>query len=862
MDAGSGSRIRTAAANAARLRADTGDPCNPSPSVSMTIELSHPPHPSRRRPRSVPNNGFALAVFGALLIVGIWLAAFERVGADRAEALEGEFVKNSNLVLALEVQTTQRIRNLDRFLLLMRHQHEHAPPRVPLGELVAPAFDDDPGITLIAVLDEHGSPVESLINPSVRNSADRPPFVRHQQSASRDLMVGEPVFGRASARWIITLSRRVDKPDGSFGGIVVISMQPSYLTSLFENAALGDMDLMSLVLDNGITLARRRGTTSSFGENISSSQIMTDFADQQIGRFIGPGGLDGHRRVFSFRRLADYPVIATVGTSEEAALAPSHARASTYYLVVTLVSLVIGLVCTAGIVLLTRQRRVNQRLVEQASLLDEAQDAILVSDADHQLTYWNRSAERLYGWRADEVLGREVADVLYQGNRAAVDAAFDAVEANGSWLGELQPVARDGHRVVTQSRWSLVRDGQGAPLSILAIDTDMTERRQMEQQFYRAQRLESIGTLAGGIAHDLNNVLTPIMLASEILHERADDDDSRDLLQQITDSAQRGARMVGQVLSFTRGQEGNRGDVPVKPLVDDVARIARDTLPKNIGVVTTVQPSLPVIRGDATQFHQVLVNLCVNARDAMPGGGRLTIAAETVTLPAPGEPLLPGVTAGTYVVLQVDDTGIGIPASELDRIFDPFFTTKEPGKGTGLGLSTSLAIVRSAGGHIRVRSEPGHGTRFRVYLPAQKGAVAAAASVVEPPRPRGEGETILVVDDEPEILAIIQQVLTAAGYRVLVAANGMAGLAEYGRHQAQIALVVTDVMMPVLGGDQFVRDLVRANPGVRVVAMSGIASNETTMRSLGPQVVGFLSKPFTSPSLLRAVSEVLSTASA
>ncbi len=530
----------------------------------MTVEPPRASRATRRRTRIVPGGAIALAVFGALLIAGIWLTVVERVRTERKETLDSETSKNANLVLALEVQTNQRIRNIDHFLLLMRHQYEHAPPRVPLSELVAPGLIDTTGIALIAAIDDRGDPLDDLIIPAMSNAADRPAFLGHQQNDSRELMLGAPGLGRISGKRVITLTRRVDKPDGSFGGIVVISVEPSYFTSLFERTALGPMDVMSQVLENGITLARRRGDTTSFGENLAQAQLMTEYARNEVGNYIGPGGLDGHVRVFSYRKLADYPVIAAVGTSEAAALAPANRRAGTYYLVATLVSLAIGLVCSAGVVLLTRQQRVNRRLLEQASLLDEAQDAIVVSDVDHHITYWNRSAERLFGWPAAEVLGRGVADLLYSSNRDAVDAAFAAVEDTGTWLGELQPVAKDGRRVVTESRWTLVRDAGGAPLSVLTIDTDVTERRQLEQQFYRTQRLESIGTLAGGIAHDLNNVLTPIMLAGEILRERASDDDTRDLLQQIGESAQRGAEMVGRVLSFTRGQGGRRAEVAVQ----------------------------------------------------------------------------------------------------------------------------------------------------------------------------------------------------------------------------------------------------------------------------------------------------------
>ncbi len=839
-----------------REDADDGQ-AGTTPMTSHDGPSAGQPLAARRRPQAVSGGAVALAIFGAVLIAGIWLDIAVRVRTERAEAIATETSKNNNLALALEVQTNQRIRSIDQFLVLMRHQYETPPPRVPFAVLVAPALASEAGITLIAALDERGDVIEAYTDYAPTNATDRPMFQFHRQNRSRDLLVSPPVLGRISGKWVITLTRRVNKSDGSFGGLVVISVEPSYLMALFEKTALGPQDVVSQVLETGVTLARRRGDTTSFGEDIAGSQLMQEYARQPIGSYVGPGGVDGHVRVFSYRKLADYPVIATVGTSEAAALTPATARARSYRLLATLLSVAIGVVCASGMVLLARQQRVNRRLLEQAWLLDEAQDAIVVSDLDRRITYWNRSAERLYGWPAREVAGRAVTDLLYAADRSGVDAALAAVEQHGAWLGELQPVARDGRRVVAQSRWTLVRDADGAPLSILTIDTDMTERRQLEQQFYRAQRLESIGTLAGGIAHDLNNVLTPIMLANEILRAQATDDDTRYLLGQIGDSARRGAEMVGQVLSFARGQEGRRGEVQVQALVDGVARIARDTLPKNIEVLTRVAPAVPALVGDATQFQQVLLNLCVNARDAMPDGGRLAISADSMALPALGEPLLGDMAAGTYVVLQVEDTGEGIPQDALERIFDPFFTTKAPGKGTGLGLSTSLTIVRKHGGQIRVYSEPGRGTRFRVYLPAPGSTPTAAAPAIEQPLPRGHGETVLVVDDEPEIRTLTRHVLDTAGYRVLVAVNGADALAQYEQHRSEIAVVVTDMMMPVLGGDELLRALQQLNPAVRVIAVSGISANEAVARAAGPEGTTFLAKPFTAAALLQALHEVL-----
>ncbi len=832
------------------------EPLQASASTTADAPARRPLAP-RRRAGGVPGGAIALIVFGVVLLTGLWVTMTGRIHEERAEAVEAEFGRNTNLALALDVQTQQLIQGIDQFLVLMRHQAEHAPPRVPLTELVAPAFAGTRNITLMGVFDERGDVLESVSEFTATNAADRPMFQYHRDNPSRDLLVSPPVLGRISGRWVITFSRRVTRPDGRFGGMVLISLEPRYLTSLFEQTALGPLDVMTQTLESGITLALRRGPVTSFGSDISGSQLMREAAARRIGRYLDEGEQDGHRRIVAYRELSGYPVIAAVATSEAAALAPVELRARTYYTVGTLVSLAIALVCLVGAILLVRQQRANRRLTEQASLLDEAQDAIMVSGLDDRLTYWNRSAERLYGWPAHDVIGRTVADLLHAHDRAAVNAAITHAATTGTWVGELQPQARDGRRVITQSRWTLVRDARGEPMSLLTIDTDVTERRQLEQQFYRAQRLESIGTLAGGIAHDLNNVLQPIMLANEILYDQAKDDDTRDLLAKVGESARRGAEMVRQVLSFARGQDGRRVEVPVGPLIDDVVQIARDTLPKDIAISSAVEDGLPPLVGDPTQFHQVLLNLCVNARDAMPGGGRLHVSASAMSLPSLGEPLLRDAAAGPYVVIEVEDTGIGIPAGEIDRIFDPFFTTKAPGKGTGLGLSTSLTIVRNHGGQIRVYSEPGRGTRFRVYLPTPGAAPAAAPDATPQPIAAGDGRTVLFVDDEPAIRHVAKQALEGAGYRVLVATNGAEAVDIVTADPAAIDVVVTDMMMPVLGGEGLIRELRRRAPNVRIIAASGISSNEAQARDAGLPAGCFLSKPFTAGTLLQTLSDVL-----
>jgi PAS domain S-box-containing protein len=494
--------------------------------------------------------------------------------------------------------------------------------------------------------------------------------------------------------------------------------------------------------------------------------------------------------------------------------------------------------------MLARNERASHTLREQASLLDKAQDAILVTDLQRRLTYWNKSAERVYGWTAAEALGKTIGELLYPaGEPRDVVQAFDEVMKQGEWTGELQPQTKAARRVVIESRWTLVRDAAGVPRSILSINTDVTDRRQLEQQFYRAQRLESLGTLAGGIAHDLNNMLAPIMLGLGVLKDRLTDDDSRDVLATMASSAQRGAEMVQQVLSFARGKEGKRVEIDAAGLIADVVRIARDTFPKTIDIVTMVDPELPRVVGDPTQFHQVLLNLCVNARDAMPDGGTLTLTASI---------------DGGDVVLCVEDTGSGIPASLLDKIFDPFFTTKEAGKGTGLGLSTSQTIVQGHGGRIEVSSEPGHGSRFEIFLPAAPRSSAAAVTGDAATPPLGHGQTILVVDDEPSVRLVLRATLERAGYQVLPAANGREAIDLYkAQPQGSVAAVLIDMMMPVMGGLPAMQELVKINPSVRIIAASGIPDNEVSAKAVGNQVRQFLAKPFSTDTLLRTVGQVL-----
>ena len=374
----------------------------------------------------------------------------------------------------------------------------------------------------------------------------------------------------------------------------------------------------------------------------------------------------------------------------------------------------------------------------------------------------------------------------------------------------------------------------------------------------RAQRMESVGMLAGGIAHDLNNILTPIMLSIEILNTTTEDPEAKSILEIIEASAKRGADIVRQVLSFARGLEGERIEVQPDHLMRELESIIKDTFPKDIRLQFSVPNDTWTILGDPTQVHQILLNLCVNARDAMPNGGVLKIGVANCVLDAQCAAMNTQARAGRYVNFSVTDSGTGMPRDLLDKIFEPFFTTKELNKGTGLGLSTVLAIVKSHEGIINVCSEPGNGTTFKVYLPAMGKPSEAGKERPEQARlSRGKGEMVLVVDDEAPILAITSRTLQAFGYQILTATDGADAVAMYAQHRDEIAVVLTDMVMPVMDGAATIHALMRINPRIKIVGASGLNVNGGRTKESEAGIKHFLVKPYTARALLKTVRAIL-----
>jgi len=505
-------------------------------------------------------------------------------------------------------------------------------------------------------------------------------------------------------------------------------------------------------------------------------------------------------------------------------------------------------------------RESEERFREMAASIDEV--FWMTDTAKGHILYVSPAYEKIWGRRGEELYGSPGmwAKAIVPEDRDRVVAAVLAKQSTGEYREEYRIARPDGSIRWIFDRAFPVRNAAGEVCRVVGVAVDITERKQLEEQFLRAQRMEAIGTLAGGVAHDLNNILAPVIMASGLLEEKLTDPHDLALLAMMGNSAQRGADIIRQLLMFSRGVAGERVIVQLRHLIKDMYGIMRETFPRDIALVEAAVNNLRPVSGDATQLHQVLMNLCVNARDAMPAGGKLTLRADNVELTQEQVAAHPPARAGWYVRISVQDTGHGIPTEIVGRIFDPFFTTKDLGKGTGLGLSTVLGIVKSHAGFLAVRSVPQEGTTFDVYLPAIGEAPESPIAATNALRPMGKGELILVVDDETEITTTAHLMLEKHGYRVMTAANGREALARFLEQQDAIKVVLTDLMMPVMGGVALIRALRSMQPNLHIIATTGMGEDFKRDELKELRVSETLEKPYFPEVLLGTVRRVLDRA--
>ncbi len=505
----------------------------------------------------------------------------------------------------------------------------------------------------------------------------------------------------------------------------------------------------------------------------------------------------------------------------------------------------------------TMMEALRQAEARYRGIFENAIEGIFQATPEGRLLAANPALARILGYASPRETVGMVDDILGHlcSEASRRQQLRRQLEVDGLVTGfETQAVCWDGRRTWVTLNCRTVHSETAALLE--GTVEDITERKNLESQLLRAQRLESVGRLASGIAHDLNNILMPIVISPGLLRERVADAESRELIDSIEVSARRGADIVRQLLAFGRGTDGERVPVQLRALMSEMLSIVRETFPKNINLRSALATTVRPVRGDPTQLHQVILNLCVNARDAMPHGGELLLGLTECEVDEAMVRANTGASPGPHVVLRVADTGVGIPAEHLDKIFDPFFTTKEVGQGTGLGLSTVLGIVSSHGGFIHLESVPARGTEFRVYLPVCPSLERNEPEAPAPTGPAGRGELILLVDDERVIRQATRTMLERHGYRVVEARDGEDALERIEQHGAEVAAVVADLLMPRMDGAELIRQLRRRPHGPVIVAMTGVGKSPKVVqvRELGVQV---LQKPFPAETLLATLARLL-----
>lgn len=502
---------------------------------------------------------------------------------------------------------------------------------------------------------------------------------------------------------------------------------------------------------------------------------------------------------------------------------------------------------------ISERKKTEQQIHEQAALLDLTPDAIIVCDMESRILFWNKGAERLYNFPAEEAIGKKPEEIYLSQSELEINNSQKDVLEKGEWHGELHHITRQGKEIVVDSHWILMHNLERQIKSILMVSSDITEKKATESDLLRTQRMESIGSLASGIAHDLNNILSPVLMSTAILKRKITDPKILRIVNTLEISASRGADIIKQILTFSRLSQAHE-KVDINKLMNGIENIISGTFPKSIISSINIQPDIWDISGDKTQLYQVLLNICVNARDAMPEGGKLSINVENIFIDKHYSLMEQNVKEGKYIVISISDTGEGIKPEIISKIFDSFFTTKEVGKGTGIGLSIVNKIVKNHKGFINVYSEVGKGTTFKIYIPSILSLEGDDSDNSIEETNLGAGELILVVDDEPAIREITKETLEEHGYNVVLASDGTDAISLYVQYINEIKVIIMDMNMPKLDGLSTIQIIRKINPNIKIIAVSGLNDNTKDINGITEY---FLEKPFTASKILKLLIEAL-----
>jgi PAS domain S-box-containing protein len=800
-------------------------------------------------------------VAGLVLSAAVWAVTYQRVTAERERNFAQSAQRAKDLASFFEQHTLHVFSYSDSYLKTLRREYLENGGLEAVRRMMAAVPLDRSIVSHITIIDQTGTPMLVSGHPIKPGATakDRDYFKFQKAHEDDRILVSLPHRGRNTGMLLVRLVRRITLPDGSFGGVIFAALEAEEMTGFFSALNLGPKSSATLVGTDKKIRARSSYGRLGPGQDISGSRIWRELEQSPVGLYRQTSVVDDITRYYAYRRLSEFPLIVAIGVStEDIAQAVTQFELPTYTIAV-LTTIVIAIMT----ILICRETLVSQKLRDGETrirtIVDSVPDGIVTLDEVGRIESFSIGAQKIFGYSPDEVVGQCVSMLVSKRGRAEHEGYIRHYlrTGTGSAIGQ-------GHREVQGRR----KDGTEFP-ALLSINemtlghsrrfvgaiSDITERKKLEEQLQQAQKMEAVGQLTGGVAHDFNNLLAVIMGNADLLQGRLGEDDRS--TQAIIRAATRGAELTQRLLAFSRRQPLRPRVIALDELIAGMTDLLQRTLGETIRVETSSAEGLWQAEADPGQVENALLNLALNARDAMPDGGTLSIETSNAMLDQSYAARYMDVTPGDYILLTIKDTGSGMNPEVLERAFEPFFTTKGVSEGSGLGLSMVYGFAKQSGGEVAIQSAPGRGTTVKLYLPRAQAAAEEARQEVAAEEPTAHGETVLVVEDDADVRELAESALHSLGYRVLSANDARAGLAAL-RAAPRVDLLLSDVVLPGgTSGPAMAAEAERLHPGLKILFISGYPTGAAHPKTAFPQDAGLLGKPFRKRQLAQVVRATL-----